>query len=121
MAHGFDIYMNAEKWSVHTNELNAVGHADGKYDVGYSLSGFLMNPRRIRLSVVFIQFGDMYNTVAHIGHACFFKYLPQQSVVIIVTAVVDIYNRERDWSIILPQLGLIARLNVVARSSVVAQ
>jgi hypothetical protein len=61
-------------------------------------------------------------------------------VVIIVTAVVNIYNRERDWSIvnviilpqlghiarlnvvviIFPQLGHIARLNVVARSSVVA-
>jgi hypothetical protein len=41
-----------------------------------------------------------------------------------ITAVVNIYNRERDWSIvkviILPQLGLIARLNVVARSSAVA-
>jgi hypothetical protein len=40
-------------------------------------------------------------------------------VVIIVTAVVGIYNRERDWSIvnviILPQLGHIARLNVTER------
>jgi hypothetical protein len=39
--------------------------------------------------------------------------------------VVNIYNRERDWSIvnvlIMPRLGLIARLNVIARSSAVAQ
>jgi hypothetical protein len=55
----------------------------------------------------------------------FSRFTCTTAVVNIPTAVVNIYNRERDWSIlnviILPQLGLITRLNVIARSSVVAQ
>jgi hypothetical protein len=50
-------------------------------------------------------------------------YFSPDLVVNIVTAVVNIYNREHDWSIvnvlILPQLGLIAGLNVIGRSSAV--